>query len=252
MEAVLIIAALAWAGYKLVKFNTAAGAEAVRALIFLEGLKRGETVDRANEAVDIDPLDTDPDKLRQVTETIQTVHGKQLPLMAEAYRRGMHPKIPKWYYNFVSKTPASPSVRREYSTPSIKSALTDEAVGRNYTEYYKVYIHELKKLSGKSDREIHYVELMDDEPTRRAFSDGVDPIELAASVWCHFNTHEAYHASVRSILAPHFKDMEMVDEFLRVEDELSRAGHSRGVHPKFVAERYHKILNTFFRHSVGS
>lgn len=119
MEAVLIIAALAWAGYKLVKFNTAAGAEAVRALIFLEGLKRGETVDRANEVVDIDLLDTDPDKLRQVTETIQTVHGKQLPLMAEAYRRGMHPKIPKWYYNFASKTPASTSVRREYPAKSM-------------------------------------------------------------------------------------------------------------------------------------
>jgi hypothetical protein len=250
MEAVLIIATLAWAGYKFVKFNTSAGAEAVRAFVYLEGLKRGETAERANVVVDIDLPSIDSDQLRRVTERIQTIHGKQLPLMSEAYRRGMHPKVPTWYYNFVSKVPASPSVRREYPAKSMEAAPAGEAAKRNFSEFNKAFIGELKKLSVKSDAEIHYIELMDDEPTRRAFTDGIDPIELAASAWCQFVDYEEYHASVRSILAPHFKDMEMVDQLLRMKNELIRAGHSSGVHPKLIAEKYHNILNVIFKQSA--
>lgn len=250
MEAVLIIAVLAWAGYKFVKFNTAAGAEAVRAFVYLEGLKRGENKDRANEVVDIDLVSINPDQLRRVTETIQTVHGKQLPLMGEAYRRGMRPKVPTWYYNFVLKTPASPSVRREYSAQPVKTAPANETPERNFAEYNRAFIEELKKLSGKLNEEIHYIELMDDEPTRRAFSDDIDPIELAASAWCQFASYEEYYASVRNRVVPHFADIEAVEQLLRIKDELIRAGHSSGVHPKLISEKYRAVLNVVFKQGV--
>jgi hypothetical protein len=202
---IAIVAALGWAAYKFLKFNTAVGAETVRAYLYLESMLHGGSAAEAADLVSRDMLTLEPSALQKITNNIQTAHGKQLPLIAEAYRRGMRPELAGWHRTFASNAPALHSVSTRYTTPlSMKEresrtgsqgAKEDRSPhtplvskpARAFDEYYQELLAELKRLSGKQYTELHPIELMDTEPLERAFSDGVHPKSLAAMLHGEFS-----------------------------------------------------------------
>lgn len=198
MELIIILAVLGWGGYKLFKLNTAIGAETVRAFLYLEALLGDYTTLQANTLSARDVLGIDTSVLQGIMNEIQRVHGKQLPLIAEAYRRGMQPMLPTWYRGIVSGAPTLASVEIVYTAPlSMKDRHTKsraaqppeaseakttfpEKASETFEAYYDEFLHEIKRLSGKANSDLHFIELMEDEPLRRAFFDGVDPKALAS------------------------------------------------------------------------
>jgi hypothetical protein len=50
---------------------------------------------------------------------------------------------------------------------------------REFERYYSDFIQELKRLWGKGEAELHWVELTEDDPQRLAFKDGIPPLTLA-------------------------------------------------------------------------
>ncbi|WP_337182200.1 hypothetical protein [Shinella sp.] len=197
MEFIIILAVLAWAAYKLFKLNTAMGAETVRAFLYLEALLEDYTTQQASALSARDLLGMDTSVLQGIMNEIQRVHGKQMPLIAEAYRRGMQPMLPTWYRGIVTNAPALASVEIVYSAPltmkdrqthnrttqpveALKARATPPAnASETFEAYYDEFLHEIKRLSGKASSDLHFIEMMEDEPLRRAFFDGVDPKALA-------------------------------------------------------------------------
>lgn len=118
MITVIILAVLAWGVYKFFKINTGAGVEAVRAYYFLEALLDGKTSIDANRFAHMVMLSGNTEDIQRVHNEIREVHGgKQLPLIGEAYRRGMASMMPRWYHRFVFNAPSSHSIELIYVGP---------------------------------------------------------------------------------------------------------------------------------------
>lgn len=173
------------------------GAETVRAFLYLRALMRDYPTEQANALSVSSLLTMNPGVLQGIIEEIQTVHGKQMPLIAEAYRRGMQPMLPGWYQSIVVNAPSLASIDAVYSTPlsmrdrkecspstiPLEPLKADapsiaEAVG-TFELYYGRFLQEVKRLSGQTEGDLHVIELMEDEPLRRAYLDGVSPEALA-------------------------------------------------------------------------
>ncbi|WP_306224945.1 hypothetical protein [Bosea beijingensis] len=83
--------------YILLKTNTMRGAEAVRAHIYLGGMEAGVSKAEANFVANIDAAEIPTEIIIQTKQRIQQQYGsKQLPMIADAYRAGMVPKLPTW------------------------------------------------------------------------------------------------------------------------------------------------------------
>ncbi|QND62712.1 hypothetical protein HB777_01475 [Mesorhizobium loti] len=71
-----------------------------------------------------------------------------------------------------------------------RNALYQEIVEANkmrnqrmgYDQYLSAVVTEAKRLDGKAATDLHWIELTDDEGTKRAFADGIDPNRLAAEI----------------------------------------------------------------------
>jgi hypothetical protein len=62
------------------------------------------------------------------------------------------------------------------------STYDENRIAHSHTEFsaYKAaFVSEVKRLSGKTDADLHWVELTDDAGTQRAFQDGVEARALA-------------------------------------------------------------------------
>jgi hypothetical protein len=178
------------------------GVEAVRAYIFLEALVQGHTSTEAAELVGGDITELDTNVLRQIVQDIRVIHGgRQLPLIGEAYRRGMSPLLPSWYRSFAYSALPTTSIETVYRVPMTttephKPADRNVDQSKGFTQrskpkgaleefvsfeaYYHVFLTELKRLAGKKETDLHFIELMENEPLQRAFIDGVNPRELAS------------------------------------------------------------------------
>lgn len=64
----------------------------------------------------------------------------------------------------------------------LKLAISENSERQSYETYQSVVLSEVKRLDGQSEDEIHWSEVYDDEGTKRAFDDGVDPKTLAAII----------------------------------------------------------------------
>lgn len=94
MEFLLVLLLLAGAAYSFFKSNTRRGAETVRAYVFLSGLRTGASVEEANFLASFDVANGPTHVIRDAIEHVRYAYGgKQRPMIAEAYRSGMHPKL---------------------------------------------------------------------------------------------------------------------------------------------------------------
>lgn len=129
MLTVVIVAALGWAAYKFFRFNTGVGTEAVRAYYFLEALLAKHSPTDANRHAHFSLSTNSTESIQRVMDEVRTTHdGKQLPLIAEAYRRGMMPMLPAWYRSIVLKAPVTNAIQRIYRSQHSHENLSQEPV----------------------------------------------------------------------------------------------------------------------------
>lgn len=97
MGTLIIILAVLYAIYVLIRSNTKRGAESVRAHIYLGGMEAGASKLEANAVASVNIIDLPTEIIIQAKKRIQNEYGgKQLPMIADAYRAGMEPKLPTW------------------------------------------------------------------------------------------------------------------------------------------------------------
>ena len=98
MEISLALLALGAAAYYFFRNNTKRGLESVRAQVFLGGVHSGHTVSDANYAASFGFTgQPPPEVIQSATALSKAEHGgKSFPIIAEAYRRGMKPRLPVW------------------------------------------------------------------------------------------------------------------------------------------------------------
>jgi hypothetical protein len=98
MEILLVLFALAAAAYYFFRNNTKRGLECVRAQVFLSGVLSGHTVSDANYAARFGIIGQPPPEVIQSATALSKAEygGRTFPIIAEAYKRGMKPRLPIW------------------------------------------------------------------------------------------------------------------------------------------------------------
>jgi hypothetical protein len=98
MENLLALFALAVAAYYFFRNHTKWGLETVRSQVFLSGLLSGHTVSDANYAASFGFMEQLPPEVIQSAAALSKAEhgGKTFPVIAEAYQRGMKPRLPLW------------------------------------------------------------------------------------------------------------------------------------------------------------
>lgn len=110
MEIALVLFALGAAAWYFFRNNTKRGLECVRAQVFLSGLHSGNTVSDANYAASFGFMGQLPPEVIQSATALAKAEyeGKAFPIIAEAYRRGMKPRLPIWQKIIVLGSVRSP------------------------------------------------------------------------------------------------------------------------------------------------
>ena len=98
MEILLVLFALGAASWYFFRNNAKRGIEIVRAQVFLSGLHSGNTVSDANYAASFGAMEQMPPELIQSAAALAKAEydGKTFPIIAEAYQRGLKPRLPIW------------------------------------------------------------------------------------------------------------------------------------------------------------
>jgi hypothetical protein len=125
METLLVLLALGAAAWYFFRSNAKRGLEIVRAQVFLSGLHSGNTVSDANYAASFGAMEELPPEVIQSATALAKAEyeGKAFPIIAEAYQRGMKPRLPIWQWIFILgsfRSPykhVSPRVRRHALSP---------------------------------------------------------------------------------------------------------------------------------------
>lgn len=120
MEITLILFALGAAAWYFFRNNTKRGLESVRAQVFLSGLQSGNTASDANYAASFGFMEQLPSEVIQSATALSKAQygGRAFLLIAEAYRRGMKPRLPLWQRIIVLASARSPSQPKPGATPS--------------------------------------------------------------------------------------------------------------------------------------
>jgi hypothetical protein len=98
MEIALVLFALAAAACYFLRNNTKRGLECVRARVFLSGLHSGHTMSDANYAASFGfKGQLPPEVIQSAAALSKAEYGRRtFPIIAEAYRSGMKPRLPIW------------------------------------------------------------------------------------------------------------------------------------------------------------
>lgn len=258
---IIIIGLLAFAGYKLIRHTTRAGKETVRAYVYLEALKISGSQQSANQDADTITRDIASDQMRNVAlmakHQLQTVHdGKQLPIIAYAYRRGMKSAMPAWYRNMALLAQQTAALDATYggSKPTRKAdegQANRQPSGReSYNVFYQRFADEVHRLSGKSGNQLNIIDFMEDEPLQQAYRDNVDPIVLAAS-FCdshdltteRYQNYDSYYAAFTHELRRFAIDTVQLRGWLeRADPARINSSFERGVHPRLAADGYFQFV----------
>ncbi|MES0127255.1 hypothetical protein [Mesorhizobium sp. M0029] len=183
MEILLVLIGIGAAGFYFLKGNARRGAETVRASIFLTGLESGHTVAEANLVASVDVESLPTSTIHDAVNHVRLFYGgKQLPTIAEAYRKGMTPKLAGWYQVLIdmlhSSAPKHGNVKQKtgsIDTHERRNAVYQEIVQANkmqnqrmgFDNYRSAVVAEAKRLDGKAATDLHWMELTDDEGTKR-------------------------------------------------------------------------------------
>ncbi|WP_137933573.1 hypothetical protein [Mesorhizobium comanense] len=193
MEILLVLIVLGAGVFYFLKGNVRRGAETVRASIFLTGLESGSTVAEANLVASMDAEHMPTSMIHNAMDQVRLFYGgKQLPMIAEAYRKGMQPKLTIWNQVLIDMLHSStPKQKTDNSdTHGHRGGVSQEIEQANkarnhrmgFDEYLGAVVAEAKRLDGKASTDLHWIELTDDEGTKRAYTDGIDPKWLAAEI----------------------------------------------------------------------
>lgn len=198
MDVLLVLIVLGAAVFYFLKGNARRGAETVRASIFLTGLESGHTVAEANLVASMDAEQMPTSMILNAMDHVRLFYGgKQLPMIAEAYRKGMKPKLAIWNQVLIdmlhSSVPGRGGVNQKADnsgTDERRNAVYQEIMEANklrnqrmgFDKYLSAVVAEAKRLDGKASTDLHWIELTDDEGTKRAYADGMDPEWLAAEI----------------------------------------------------------------------
>ncbi|MBZ9884708.1 hypothetical protein LB535_20375 [Mesorhizobium sp. CA10] len=184
MDILLGLVVLGAAVFYFLKGNSRRGAETVRASIFLTGLESGHTVAEANLVASMDAEHMPASMIHNAMDHVRVFYGgKQLPMIAEAYRKGMKPKLAMWNQVLIDMLHSSAPEHGRAKRPDANS--TAPQTGNrptSYDDYKQALVAEAKRLDGKASTDLHWIELTDDEGTKRAYKDGIDPKWLAAEI----------------------------------------------------------------------
>ncbi|MGA0565656.1 hypothetical protein ACO2RV_24885 [Ancylobacter sp. VNQ12] len=252
METILILGLLAFCGYKLLKFNTAAGKEAVRAYGYLEILRKGGSVEDANAITDKFLSDMSSEiagaAITMAKFEYEQMHkGKKLPLIGYAYRQGLRPAMPSWYTSFVRKVPETLAIEVGYRLPVLApvdretmSAGADSDVG--FRAFYETFANEVQRIWGELPGGIRLMDLVEDEPLRRAHRDGIDPLVLAVQQ-CErmgkverFPSYQSYEAAFRNELKRLCADANAAASLMaKIDAVWLKDKFTSGMHPRLVA-----------------
>ena len=98
MEIALVLFALGAAAYYFFRNNAKRGLECVRSQVFLSGVLSGNTVSDANYAASFEIMGQLPPEVIQSATALSKAEygGKSFSIIAEAYQRGMKPRLPVW------------------------------------------------------------------------------------------------------------------------------------------------------------
>ena len=98
MEFLLALFALGVAAYYFFRNHTTWGLETVRSQVFLSGLHSGNTASDANYAASFGFMEQLPPEIIQSATALSKAEygGYTFPIIAEAYQRGMKPRLPLW------------------------------------------------------------------------------------------------------------------------------------------------------------
>ena len=98
MEILLALCTLGVAAYLFFRNHSKWGLETVRSQVFLSGLHSGNTVSDANYAASFGFIEQLPSEvIRSATALSKAEHGgRTFSIIAEAYQRGMKPRLPIW------------------------------------------------------------------------------------------------------------------------------------------------------------
>ena len=98
MEIALVLFAVGAAACYFFRNNTKRGLECVRAQVFLSGLHSGNSVSDANYAAGFGFMGQLPPEVIQSAVALSKAEygGRKFPIIAEAYQRGMKPRLPLW------------------------------------------------------------------------------------------------------------------------------------------------------------
>ena len=98
MEIALVLFALGAAAYYFFRNNAKRGLECVRSQVFLSGVLSGNTVSDANYAASFEIMGQLPPEVIQSATALSKAEygGKSFSIIAQAYQRGMKPRLPVW------------------------------------------------------------------------------------------------------------------------------------------------------------
>lgn len=98
MEIALVLLALAAVAWYFFRNKTRRGLEIVRAQVFLSGLHSGHTTSDANYAASFGfKGQLPPEVIQSAAALSKAEYGRRtFPIIAEAYRGGMKPRLPLW------------------------------------------------------------------------------------------------------------------------------------------------------------
>lgn len=191
MELIVVLLLLGGGAYWFFSGNVRRGAEVMRAHVYLMALQHGRTVDDANAfaAQNMSELPPQIVGLAQAHAKV-SYNGLNLAMVADAYRQGMHPKLPFWERasikaGYGAGADSSHNEGSPFRADGRPSHIPAEPSADDFQTYYDAYIAELKRLAGLGPDELHMAEMMDDEGTKRAYRDGVPPHVLAAMIHKH-------------------------------------------------------------------
>jgi len=177
MELIVLVAVVVGGVVMLARATKLRGTETVRAHIFLMGQTRSKTEAEANRAADVDVESGPTELIHDAMLHLNAKYaGKQTRMIAAAYKRGMKPKLPKWYQSlYVTRLDGEDRLQ---DATAIEQPILDRATA-TYEDYEAFVINEVKRLEGMDRNALHWIELLDHEGTRHAFADGVNPLALA-------------------------------------------------------------------------
>jgi hypothetical protein len=120
MEILLAICTLGVAAYLFFRNHSKWGLETVRSQVFLSGLHSGNTMSDANYAASFGFIEQlPPEVIRSATALSKAEYGgKTFPIIAEAYQRGMKPRLPVWQKIIILSFMQSP---QKNIPPQVKS-----------------------------------------------------------------------------------------------------------------------------------